>query len=169
MSDSMKILFYSSPDFSDNDYFLYKYFKEQNDERFHFIWLVSDIENFKNEENLTFLTEKSNLDILKDVDMTCCSHTSTRLAYKRFNENHIILNLGHGIGTKGLKKVKQMNEYPFFPSTLFNYILSLGGDAGNKSTQRFNNAPDASKLLPFGYPRNDILYNASKIKNKIHG
>lgn len=161
----MKLLFYSSPDFSDNAFYLYQYLRK--DKRLKFYWIVSNNKNFQNDEQTTFLTGKSDLSCLKDVDITFCSHTSSKLSYQRFNKNHLIINLSHGIGIKGKKEVSQMNTDPHYPSTLFDYIVSLGGKIADETVEIFNNMPDRSKILPLGYPRNDHLFNTPKRKKGL--
>lgn len=155
----IKLLFFSSPDFTDNALHLYTYLKKKNDPRFEYIWLVYNPKNFENDENTTFISRAGDLSILNDVDFSLCSHHTTKETYQRFNKDHIVINLSHGIGIKGKKVIEKMQSDPFYPSSLFDYIVSLGGSAANEAVFKFNNMPDESKILPVGYPRNDILFN----------
>ncbi len=157
----MKLIFYSSPDFSDNAFYLYEFLK--SDPRFQFYWIVN--KKRPDTANTRFLTRRDDLlSCLKDASITFCSHTSSPLAYKKFNYKHLIVNLSHGIGIKGKKEVSQMKLDPYYPSTLFDYIVSLGGEIADETVEVFNNMPNKSKILPLGYPRNDILFHAPRSK-----
>ena len=162
----MNLLFYSSPDFSDNAFYLYKYLHELNNPDLKFYWIVNNIPKVQL-KNTFFLNRNSDLTVLKDLDYSLISHTSSPLSYRRFNDKHKIINLSHGIGIKGKKEVSQMKDDPHYPSTLFDYIVSLGGYMSNKCVELFNNMPDQSKILPLGYPRNDILKPSTQKTNKI--
>lgn len=156
----MKLIFYSSPDFSDNAFYLYEFLK--SDPRFEFYWIVN--KKRSDTANTRFLTRSDDLSCLKDTGITFCSHTSSPLSYKKFNYRHLIVNLSHGIGIKGKKEVLQMNLDPYYPSTLFDYIVSLGGEMADRTVEIFNNMPNRSKILPLGYPRNDHLFNSPAYK-----
>jgi len=159
----IKILFFSAPDFTDNAMYFYQYLKSLNDKRFEFIWMVSYPEIFKNDENTTFISRLDDLSVLNDLDFTFASHTNP-LINTKFNKKHIVVNLSHGIGIKGQKQVSKMNDNPYYPSTLWDYIVSYGGSIADETTFLFNNMKDKSKILPVGYPRTDFLFNEKKKK-----
>lgn len=165
------ILFYSDPGYSDNALYLYKYIQKHNIHNFKFIWLVKHKNSsFINTKDTIFLTPRellADISLHDQIILSLISHTSTPQSYKKYNDKQIIINLSHGQGAKGQKKneIKTLNGEPF-PGCLFDYIITTGGCLINNATKKFNNVNDG-KILPFGYPRNDILFN-NKNKSKVN-
>ena len=151
-----KIIFESHSDFTDSTKALYDKLKDSS--KYKFIWFVEHPENFKNTKNTIFLdiNKKHNLRNLYHI-LTSKYIFFTHRAFPLQNySKQCVVNLTHGIGIKDSK-----GKLP----TDFNYVIS-GNDTLKEVTLKEFECENAT-LLPFGLPRNDLLFEKNKEVEKL--
>lgn len=159
-----RILFVSSPDYSDNGRILSEYIMKKKN--YDITWLVDNPESFQYLEmdNLRFIQEKGkyhNYLTLKALYYAASSskifytHSFSKL-YKKKN-GQLIINLWHGCGYK--------DNTPGDKEYSFDYVL-VPGEIFIKSKSRFFDCTE-DKILEIGYPRYDLLRNESEVAKKF--
>ena len=160
--DNKKIVFLSTPDFSDNAKEYYEYLKNNHDNKYELIWLYRDFENCQ----FTKIKNKHSLYSLKGIWQIICSKylviTHTSFLTDTFSLNkHIVLQLWHGMPIKTLgyleksgtsdllNKYKEAgkNEHFFVTSDIFKLAM----------IPCFLMNPN--KIHITGQPRTDCIFN----------
>lgn len=162
-----RIVFCSSPDYSDNSRVLFDYLKNRQN-NYEIIWLVDDLSNYiSNKDSIKFirklgkynkyLTFKS-LYYIYSSEIVFYTH-GFNMIVKKSDGNPMMINLWHGCGYKDNNVKGGIQTYQF------DYILVPGPlFLGSKS--RFFNCP-IEKVLDIGYPRYDLFKTNSERANKF--
>lgn len=170
MRDGRKlILFFSSPDMSDNAMALFLFMhKNLSHDKYGFVWLTGDPAVRPAYSNTKYIScrrpdpEALSKTTLRGIDLTITSHTGHLLSYSRLNKDHKVIMLTHGCGGKGVKLTPEYLTTDL-PGSLFDYLVHTGGTAGRDYIRDHFNIKDMTKLLPLGYPRNDTLFRDNSI------
>lgn len=145
------ILFESEPDLCDNSWALYQHIKK-NHLGYKFVWVVSNTDKFKkNEDGETkFVTRFGKGMHLKALYYYATAKysfwTHWTLHHYIPRKGQTVINLWHGIPIKATK-VKN-HEY-------YNWLISTEQNTNHLFSKYLG--CDMSKILPLGYPRNDLL------------
>lgn len=142
------IVFESSGDFSDNSWALYQYLRKNG--RFRFVWIVSDKSSRRSDKRTKFLTARSYFDRVQlsyyFAVATVAFNTHGTVCRRRHRGRPLMVSLWHGTPLKsGTADAPPM----------YDYMLSIGEKASPLQA-RFSCFP-VDKVLPLGYPRNDLL------------
>lgn len=156
------IIFESNPDFSDNTYWLFKYVVESGAfEGYKLVWFVS---NYKRRRKTLCGAKITCVDhvgksIFKKIRRVYYEYAATviidcnRCVWKTKDEQ-VRVYLGHGMG---IKKV-------------LNYLRTIGGCDGYLTMGEGFHARYASvitsPLVPFGFPRNEVLAGSTEADNR---
>lgn len=152
-----RIVFMSSPDYSDNGRVLSEYL----DDKYEIIWLVDNPSSFAKFEkpNVRFvqasgryhgyLTIKA-LYYANSANIVFFTHGFSKI-YKKRNNRPLMINLWHGCGYKDNVRKKIRN---------FDYVL-VPGNIFIETKSVFFSCPK-EKILVLGYPRYDLFKNKSK-------
>lgn len=153
-----KILFESEDDFCDNSRVLYDYIKNNLEDK-RLVWLCHSKRTLKRlnhkhpdtefvHHNYHFENVRSawHIATAKYIFFT---HGISQMTRRR--RDQCIINLWHGIAIKGVKKL-QHDDNP-----VYSYLLSLG-DSNRINQSKFLGC-GIDKVIPLGYPRNDLLIN----------
>ncbi len=145
------IIFESEPDLCDNSWALYQHIKK-NHLGYKFVWVVSNTDKFKkNEDGETkFVTRFGKGMHLKTLYYYATAKysfwTHWTLHHYIPRKGQTVINLWHGIPIKATK-VKN-HEY-------YNWLISTEQNTNHLFSKYLG--CDMSKILPLGYPRNDLL------------
>ena len=159
--DPKKVLFVSSPAFSDNSWFLYEYLHSNLDDSYHFVWLAGENDRIRPLRDRTrvvyqwtfFCPKKAAYKSLKEIATSkyiFFTHGSPN-KWIAPREGQVIVNLWHGCGLKHVEK----RERPMAETEPFDIGL-VPGDLFIKTKSLFWGC-DESKIMPVGYPRYDCL------------
>ena len=147
------VIFSSEPDFCDNSWALYQYLRA-NRPQCRFVWMVTNPEEFsdKADERTSFVTFFGHGMHVKAIYYFATARWNFFTHYT-FNpyiprKGQTVINLWHGTGVKD-SKIK-LKEY-------YDWILTTG-NAGIEPVSRSLGC-STIRMLPLGYPRNDILLN----------
>ncbi|MBR5223235.1 MAG: CDP-glycerol glycerophosphotransferase family protein [Clostridia bacterium] len=159
------IIFESSPDFTDNTYWLFKYIVGNNlFENYKFVWFVWDKNKLKN--SLCGVPIKSifsgpTTSLFKRLERSFYMHSakiiidSNRMVYK-VSENQLRVYLGHGM------PIKLAKEYCRYINK-----CDLLTTLGNGFKDFFAEFVDEDAIRPVGYPRNEILIDSTPDTDKF--
>jgi len=154
-----KILFISTPDFSDNSKYLFNdIIKEEHFKNYIYLWILKTKTNIKNKPRNTIFIKQYSLNWLINI-LTCKFIICTHGVPLWKSKNQFSILLWHGIPLKkigyytnsldlhttlGLKllnsKVDLLITTSEFTSELFMHIFNI----------------DIHKIKDYGYPRNDV-------------
>ena len=162
-----RVLLISTPDYSDNARALYDYMVSQNMDKTHdLIWAVADSKNLKQLRKAGIKCVKQNA-IFPSGGMhrlwyygktaKYIFHTHSHPFGLERKEGQKVVGLWHGgMGFKGpMGALRECTD---------DYILTSGsGDASLDYSTTFHGC-DRSILLPFGFPRNDLLFKEKYIE-----
>lgn len=163
--NNSKILFESNSDFCDNTRAVYDYLiKNGYGETYRFVWCVNDPKTFHaegmvNTKLVSFKSKKRFLSYFKEMA------TSRYILYTHYvpplcnSKVQTVVNLWHGTPLKTIKG-------HVHPENLFNYLLSPSTDFDGILADSFEMA-GAGKLLHFGYPRNDLLFQHGRAMERL--
>ena len=165
--NNKRILFFSTPDYSDNARALYNYMISKNlDKTYDLIWAVSDSKKLK-------LLRKEGIKCVKQnaIFPTRGSH---RLWYYGNTAKYIFHTHGHPFGLKrkegqlviGLWHGGMGFKYPMscVNECSDDYILSPGLGIISQDYVTLFHGCCKDILLPFGFPRNDLLFKEKYIE-----
>jgi len=146
--DERLIVFESEPDFSDNTWALYQYLRARN--RFRFVWVVSYPDRYQSTPDTRFVSRLGPGLRLKSY------YYHSRAAHLIFshctlpdhvrNRDQRLIYTSHGCAIKAGKGAGSLH---------FDYTLSLGKNV-IPAQSAFCGCKE-EKVIPLGYPRNDIL------------
>ena len=158
------IVFYSTPDFSDNSRILFEYMvRERYTDKYQLIWIVNSPVNYLkyHGNNIHFIKRYSlfaghNRCVYYHQKAHWIFHTHGTPFPKRTDNSQIMVRLGHGgMGFKSSKGGMDTRQD--------NHILISGyGDVCYNSTG-LSYGCNKSQLLPLGTPRNDLLFKYKEI------
>ena len=162
-----RFLFFSTPDYSDNARALYDYMVSQNlDKTYDLIWAVADSKKLKQLRKVGIKCVKQNA-IFPSVGLhrlwyygktaKYVFHTHSHPFGLERKEGQKVVGLWHGgMGFKGpMGALHECTD---------DYILTSGsGDASLDYSTTFHGC-DRNILLPFGFPRNDLLFKEKYIE-----
>lgn len=162
-----RILFFSTPDYSDNSRALYDYLVSKNlDKTYDLIWAVADSKKLKHLRKSEIKCVKQNtifpaggMHRLWYYGKTAkyIFHTHGHPFGLERKEGQVVVGLWHGgMGFKGpMSCLNECND---------DYILTSGsGNASLDYSTTFHGC-DRDILLPFGFPRNDLLFKEKYIE-----
>jgi len=167
------IYFESNPDFSDNARALFDYMIENGYNKRYKIYWASNSENheIKNIENVSIISKQDKKEVVKTL-YSCkyVFYTHGLSGWIREKKNQIIVNLWHGCGYKASRnkgKSKKFNIKAIINSgkMIFDYVL-VPGNVFIKTKSEFFQC-DKEKVIPYGYPRYDLLNKDYGNKDKI--
>ena len=164
------IIFFSSPDYSDNAKIFYEYLLKKYGNKYKFYWLVKSKDNIKKMPNTKFVKYTSPyhsgpsfaaLYYVSKSRYVFYTHTSP-IGGTKSKAEQVIINLWHGCGYKNdIKDTKS-----FIEKSYFDYVL-VPGNVFIETKSTFFGCKK-QQILPIGYPRYDILLNDNeKTKRKI--
>lgn len=165
-----KFLFNSFPDFSDNALAFFIHLDKKYE--FTAIWLISNINEkdeliafansigFKN--RVKFINKKSLLGVYHFF--TSKFVFTTHGIYKKFGkiQNHKLINLWHGMPIKNIEGLADPKKTLADNS---NYYIVTNQYYKNLFSKIFN--IEKEKIFITGLPRNDMIFDSSKIYNQI--
>ena len=165
--DNNRFLFFSTPDYSDNARALYDYMVSKNlDKTYDLIWAVANSMKLKQLRKAGIKCVKQNA-IFPSGGMhrlwyygktaKYIFHTHSHPFGLERKEGQKVVGLWHGgMGFKGpMGALRECTD---------DYILTSGsGDASLDYSTTFHGC-DRSILLPFGFPRNDLLFKEKYIE-----
>ena len=158
--DPKKVLFESTPAFSDNSWELFKYLRDESGEQLHFVWLFTPKDHLQKVEDAKIVSRESffsakhtSFSALKEIatsKFVFFTHVSPVEEFQP-REGQIVVNLWHGCGIKsvgnnGNDKVK---TGPFD-------VALVPGKVFIKTKAQFWKC-DERKIMSVGYPRFDSL------------
>lgn len=161
-----KVVFDSSPDYSDNarafsDYLL-------NYSSYKLFWAVEHPERYKNTERLVFFQRKGNIwnkIVYVYHTITAKYLISTHGAFQfTYKKKQIYVCCWHGMPLKKIGLLQNQNTSLSYLSQA-NYILSTSKYYVPILAKCFGK--EESEILPLGYPRNDWLYKDSDVLKKL--
>lgn len=140
------IFFESEGDFCDNSWALYKFLQKKN--KYKFIWLVTNLDEFRDSEDTHFISWKNNFDEVLYHYSTAKYIFYTHCMYREYKKkaNQIVVDLEHGCGFKAGK------------NSSGNYLdyVAITGNFAKKAFAIYKGCSE-EKVIVLGYPRNDIL------------
>ncbi|MER2000781.1 MAG: CDP-glycerol glycerophosphotransferase family protein, partial [Lysinibacillus sp.] len=160
-----RILLESHPDLSGNTFQVYEEILNQGlNEKYEIVWLVENPDQYKNIKikNVTFkhFNPTSKFGVIK---MLLYKATTKMFIYEnkiisKINKKTISVFLNHGTllkNTKGMYGPEENVDYVISASEKINHLYAEMYGISEKIVQ------------PLGYPRNDLLFNSSKIDWKV--
>lgn len=151
-----RVLFQSSPDFSDNARALFDYMIScKYNERYEIIWLVKkpmDYNKYKT-NNIKFIKSSGNMHRYLTVRAFYYTQTSKIIFFthsfnfKKISRKQLLVNLWHGCGYKAAKNAVEGKS----ENLNFDFCL-VPGDIFIKTKAEFWGCSQ-EKMLPLGYPR----------------
>lgn len=151
-----KIIFESHSDFCDSSRVLYDYLKQYKG--YKFVWFVDNTSDFKNKnfKNTIFLdiNKKRSLRNLFHVITSKYIFYTHRSIYWQDINKQVVINLTHGVGIKNSKGKLEEDDK-------FSKVLSTSDNFVDITIDQYNTTRD--KVLVMGLPRNDLLFNKSKL------
>jgi len=173
-----KIIFISSPDFSDNSFALFKYMIENSKKKKNYIWLVDNIENKElylsmMDKNINFLHEplkqikiidkKSFLGMWVFIRTKYVFFTHGFYTGMRLTKRQIRINLWHGMPLKAIGYLnKYGNDITIPKSSLVLTTSVLYQDIMKKVFDI-----DKEKVLITGQPRCDLLWGTHTVLKRF--
>lgn len=160
-----KIIFRSTPDFSDSPRYLFE--EIRNNPKFEnhkFIWIVKNKNKFRNIIKDTTFIEIYSFEWIKEIlssKYVISSHGAS--LWKSYNQ--IIISICHGIPLKALfnfnKNIKIIDRL-LIPISIkkINYLI-VNSDFTKRLFSVIYSALELNKIKPLGYPRNDCLFNSN--------
>lgn len=155
-----RILFETNDDFTDNSRALFDYMVANGyNEKYELVWLVHEPSKYKKYEtkNVKFIQNFKKHSTIRRAEAYRYALTSSFLFYTQaFNwigmarKGQTFVNLWHGCGYKANKNNRKV---------FFDYCL-VPGDVFIETKKEFFNC-SSKKLLPFGYPRYDLMMKGS--------
>ena len=159
--DENKILFTSSPDFSDNSKILYEYIC-CNKPKYICRWIVGENKGSYSDKTV-FVEGRSKyhsgytMRALKEIAASkyiFFTHSSPVYELGK-RKGQIVINLWHGCGYKN-----RTSNVPWISKNPFDYVL-VPGPVFIDAKSRFFGC-SSEQVLPIGYPRYDLFYKESK-------
>ena len=155
-----RILFETNDDFTDNSRALFDYMVENGyNEKYELVWLVHEPEKYTKyvTKNVKFVRNFKKGTTIRRAQAYRYALTSHFIFYTQaFNwigmarKNQAFVNLWHGCGYKANKNNRRV---------FFDYCL-VPGDVFIETKKEFFSC-SSKKLLPFGYPRYDMMLRGS--------
>lgn len=148
------VIFESVPDLSDNTKAVFdKLIEDGVNKKYKFVWLVSDADkSFPSYENTVYVDDSKYSKKLLYYKLRAKALIYCNSLIKKENEDTISFYLTHATQIKDSSSYYNAPEdidYCFVTSKEFIPIMSKVYSI------------DQSKMLPFGFPRNDVLFNAN--------
>lgn len=148
------VIFESVPDLSDNTKAVFdKLIEDGVNKKYKFVWLVSDADkSFPSYENTVYVDDSKYSKKLLYYKFRAKALIYCNSLIKKENEDTISFYLTHATQIKDSSSYYNAPEdidYCFVTSKEFIPIMSKVYSI------------DQSKMLPFGFPRNDVLFNAN--------
>lgn len=156
-----RIIFESIPDLSDNTKPVFDELIKRNVNRdYELIWFVSHIEEeYPILENVKYITFKNKFKRLyyqiTSKVIICCNNM-----LQSYIKNQKSIYLTHGL------PIKEMRTYYTVPEHI-DYVISPSISTQKLISEQFN--VDIKKVIPLGYPRNDILSKKNVNIKKLFG
>lgn len=166
--DKNRLLFFSTPDYSDNARALYDYMVSKNlDKTYDLIWAVADSKKLKQLRKSGIKCVKQNA-IFPSGGMHRLWYYGKTAKYVFHTHGHpfglerkngqIVVNLLHGgMGFKGPSKGANYGKTD-------DYIIMLGNSDDAFGCTMFSLGCPRDVLLPLGLPRNDLLFKYKIVK-----
>ena len=149
------ILMESVPDYSDNTKAVFdELIRRKINEKIKIVWLVTDINKFRNIKikNVKFISYKERLK-LKYYSSLYLMDSNRYL--KKINKHQMRIHLRHGESLKLARDYcKQCGDV--------DYTIELSSFFTDKTSELYMISKD--KILPFGFPRNDVIINNKPLK-----
>ena len=160
-----KIIFRSTPDFSDSPRYIFEEIRKNPKFKNHkFIWIVKNKNTFKNILKNTTFIEIYSFEWIKEIlssKYVISSHGSS--LWKSYNQ--INISICHGIPLKALyqfnKNIKIIDRL-LLPLSIkkINYLI-VNSDFTKRLFSVIYPTLELNKIKPLGYPRNDSLFNSN--------
>lgn len=160
-----KIIFISTPDFSDSPKFLFEEIRKTPKFKNHkFIWIVKNTDKFRNIRKDTKFIERYSFEWIKEIlssKFVISSHGIPK--WKSYNQTSILI--WHGIPIKEMRKFEKnitINDrlmLAIFRKKI-NYFI-VNSDFTKRLFSIIYGIVDLNKLKILGYPRNDCLFKSN--------
>lgn len=155
-----KIVFESSPDFSDSSKVLYDYLIKNRPNKYKYIWLVNEPEKFNSEKNLIYLDINKPYSIKYIYNIASSKHLffcNQEIRWVNLNKQNVV-SLTHGIPIKSCK-----GKFP--KETTFNYLVATSKKELPIIASEY--CCDESKCFIADLPRNDLLFQKNAEAEKL--
>lgn len=152
------ILFESVPDLSDNTKAVYdEMIRREINKRFKLVWVVNKkSDSFPSNNNTLYVEKNNRIKIgyyrLFSKCVICCNDF-----FKKCSKKQITVYLCHGLG------IKKCSDYYRVPNEI-DYVISPADGVVEVVARQLKT--DVKKIVPLGYPRNDVL--CGKPSNRLH-
>lgn len=172
-----KIIFISTPDFSDSSRYLYEEIRENPFFKNHkFIWIVKNKNKFRNIKKDIIFIEIYSFEWIKEILSSKYVISSHGIPFWK-SYNQISISICHGIPLKALckfnKNIKTLDRL-LIPTSIkkINYLI-VNSDFTKRLFSAIYWILELNKIKSIGYPRNDYLYKSNdeslKHLNKLLG
>ena len=161
--DPKKVLFESTPAFSDNSWEMFMYLRDTSEEQYRFVWLYAPEDRLRTLENTKVVSKYSfysakhtTIRAIREIATSkyiFFTHSSPVEEF-RPRKGQIVVNLWHGCGYKDVQK---NNKAPL----KFDIALVPGKAFVHTKAHFWNCSED--KILPIGYPRYDELLKSNEM------
>lgn len=158
-----KVLFVSTPDFSDNPRAMYEYAKKYFD--FELVWMIRDkgLANVLDSFGIDFVLENTNeaKQAIEQADLLITSNFDFTDAKK---SNQFLLSTWHGFGPKLIgfyDTASQTNDFISLKKAMIQTDMVLASSRMSQITMAGMLQLDPRKIKITGFPRNDFLYSES--------
>ena len=146
------IIFESEGDYCDNAWALYDYLRRTRIGKYKYVWVVANPARFKSTNDTMFLTRFGSQChwllhyYYATARINFYTHWTLRPYLARRGQD--VVNLWHGMPLKGA--IGENRDY-------FDWCIVVGEYARMLQCRFMGREKDFSRMLPLGYPRNDLL------------